>query len=85
MKHDDVILMKSEFDKIKQNIQKTDVEFWLARELQYVLGYERWENFSKIVLKASQACINSGENESDHFRGVTKMVQISEERFKSSY
>ena len=43
-----------------ENIKKTDengVEFWLARELMSLLGYEKWQNFEEVVGKAARACI----------------------------
>ena len=52
------------------------VQFWLARELAPLLGYQRWENFSSAVDRAKLACSNSGETISDHFRDVTKLVPV---------
>lgn len=52
------------------------VECWSARELQYILGYLRWENFDKVIERAKSACDNAGERISDHFRGFTKMVEL---------
>jgi DNA-damage-inducible protein D len=52
------------------------VEFWLARELQVVLGYDRWENFLKVIEKAVTACKNAGFEPGDHFLEATKMVQV---------
>lgn len=52
------------------------VEFWLARELAPLLGYQRWENFASAIDRARLACANSGETVSDHFRDVTKMVSV---------
>ena len=28
------------------------VEFWMARDLQYLLGYTKWDNFQGVILKA---------------------------------
>lgn len=53
-----------------------EVEFWLARDLQPLLGYARWENFVNVVEKAKLACRNSGRPIPDHFRDVTKMVDV---------
>jgi len=53
-----------------------DVEYWFARDFQNLLGYERWENFFKVIEKAKTACQNSKQVVADHFRDVTKMVTI---------
>ena len=55
---------------------ETGVEFWLARDLQHLLGYEKWDNFQSIVFKAKTACESSGNKVSDHFAGVGKMVHL---------
>jgi len=68
--------LQKQFDEICQEIPETEIEFWYARDLQKILGYERWENFINIIIKATEACKNSDIPESDHFRGVTKMVPI---------
>ena len=52
------------------------IECWSARELQNLLGYSKWENFSKVIDKAKEACHNAGEKISDHFPDVRKMVRI---------
>lgn len=54
----------------------SNIEFWFAREIQAPLGYSRWENFLTAIQKAMKACENTGFVVLDHFRGVTKMVQI---------
>lgn len=56
--------------------QKEGVEFWYARDLQILLGYDRWENFYKAVERAKTACELSKCRAEDHFRDVTKMVDI---------
>ena len=52
------------------------VECWSARELQMLLGYSKWENFSNVINKAKIACENVGHNVSDHFPDVRKMVTL---------
>lgn len=52
-------------------------EFWCARELMELLGYERWENFSKTILRAIDSCKTSKIAVSDHFREVTKMITLA--------
>jgi DNA-damage-inducible protein D len=58
--------------------QQTDtgVEFWLARDLQQLLGYAKWENFQTVIAKAKTACKVSGHAVANHFPDVRKMVQI---------
>ena len=52
------------------------LECWSARELQEVLGYSEWRNFTKVLEKAQEACVNAGEKLSDHFVGVNKMITL---------
>lgn len=58
--------------------QQTDggVEYWLARDLQHLLGYAEWRNFGTVVSKAKVACEVSGHPVSDHFVDVNKMVDL---------
>lgn len=55
------------------------VECWSARELQSLLGYNKWENFEKVIAKARDACKNVGETVENHFPDVRKMVSIGSE------
>jgi DNA-damage-inducible protein D len=52
------------------------VECWSARELQKLLGYTLWQNFEKVLAKSRIACENVGEEVSNHFIDVNKMVEI---------
>jgi DNA-damage-inducible protein D len=52
------------------------VEFWLARDLQELLGYGKWDNFLNVVSKAKTACETSGHKVLDHFADVRKMVDL---------
>jgi len=63
------------FEAIKQTDDPGN-EFWYARDLQKVLGYTKWENFSKTIDRAKLACKNSGFLVGNHFPDVRKMVEI---------
>ena len=52
------------------------VEFWFARDLQQLLAYAKWENFTKVITKAKIACEVSGNDITDHFPDIRKMVEI---------
>lgn len=56
--------------------QKTEqgVEYWLARDLQHLLGYAEWRNFMLVLNKAKTACEVSEQKVSYHFVDVNKMV-----------
>lgn len=55
---------------------ESGVEFWLARDLQHLLGYAEWRNFTTVVTKAKTACEISGHSVGDHFVDINKMVDI---------
>ena len=63
------------FESIK-HINEAGQEFWFARELQDILEYTEWRNFTNIIDKAKIACKNSGADTEDHFVDVNKMVEI---------
>jgi len=52
------------------------IEFWLARDLQHLLGYTKWDNFLNVVSKAKTACEVSGHEVSDHFADVGKTIAM---------
>ncbi len=72
--------LKSIFDEIARFIsgddKKEQVEIWFARELQEILGYARWENFIVALQRAVNSCKTQNINIDDHFREVTKMIDI---------
>jgi DNA-damage-inducible protein D len=69
------------FEDIKK-VDKNGIEYWEARELMPLLGYERWENFANAISRAVKACMGAGENVDDHFRDATKMVKIGSDSMK---
>lgn len=76
MKRELIVQLHADFEGLVQQHPDSGVVFWLARDLQEVLEYARWENFSKVIEKARSACQNAGYDVVDHFLGVTKMVGI---------
>ena len=58
------------------NQTENGVEFWLARDLQRLLGYEKWDNFKSVISKAKTACEVAGHKGFDHFAAVGKMVSL---------
>lgn len=76
MQSKDIQLMKDRFDALSQTIPEEGVEFWFARDLMEPLGYARWENFQTAIKRAIESCETTGYAAEDHFRGVTKMIEI---------
>ena len=71
-----VEMIRQQFDQIVHQHEEAQVEYWLARDLMPLLGYDRWENFDKAIARAEGSCAASGIAVSDHFREVTKMVAL---------
>ncbi len=74
MKPSVIAQLLSELEKLVQVEFESGVEFWLARDLQKVLGYLRWENFRKVIGDAMTSCETSGHKASDQFLEVTKLI-----------
>jgi len=66
---------KSPFDSIMQT-RSDGSEYWSARELHPMLGYDQWRRFEDAVHRAMMACQNSAHKASDHFVGAGKMVSL---------
>ena len=80
MDKNSILQYKNQFDSITHHIQSEDakekIEVWFARELQTILGYARWENFLVDIHRAVASCKSQQINVDDHFREVTKMIEI---------
>ena len=62
------------FDKIRQ-VDEDGNEYWLARELQPLLGYTQWRRFEETIERAKLACQNSGYTIDDHFADGGNLVK----------
>jgi DNA-damage-inducible protein D len=68
--------LQNQFDSLSHTIPDEGIEFWFARDLMEPLGYARWENFQTAIKRAIESCETTGYTPEDHFRGVTKMIEI---------
>ena len=75
MKQEIIQQLHKNFDDYAQKTEN-GLEFWCARDLQVLLGYDKWENFKKVIDKAKIACKNSGQIVEDHFPDVRKMIVV---------
>ena len=75
MKSEIIQTLTTTFEAHAQQLEN-GVEFWLARDIQHLLEYSKWENFVTVIAKAKTACEVSGHDIEHHFPDVRKMVDL---------
>lgn len=51
-------------------------EYWSARDIQPLLGYDQWRRFENAIRKAQASCEQSGNDCDHHFAGAGRMIEI---------
>ena len=74
MEKETIIRLNKTFEEYAY--EQDDVQYWLARELQELLGYTDWRNFLNAVDKAKESCKTISEAVLDHFVDVNKMIEL---------
>src|SRR6476646_4728658 len=77
MKRQLITKLHATLEKLVHKETATGTEFWLARDLQEVLGYVRWTNFEKVIQKAMVACERATNDVDDHFLPVDKIDELA--------
>lgn len=75
MKTEIIQSMTNNFESCAHNTDE-GIEFWLARDLQHLLEYSKWENFQNVIFKAKTACELSNQEIPNHFPDVRKTIEM---------
>jgi len=76
MKKETLIQLHTAFEGSVQTVEDDGAEYWLARDLQGLLGYSQWRSFAAVIEKAITSCINSMYEPGNHFARVRKLVDV---------
>jgi len=74
MEKDTIAKLNKSFEEYAY--QQDGIEYWLARELQELLGYAEWRNFAHIIDKAKESCYTTGEEVFYHFVDINKTIAM---------
>ncbi len=74
MKKELILQLRSSFEEAAY--EENGIEYWLARDLQELLGYSDWRNFLNAVNKAKDSCRNSQIDPDYHFVDVNKTIKL---------
>jgi DNA-damage-inducible protein D len=66
---------RSPFERIMR-VAEDGSQYWSSRDLATTLGYDSYRNFEKAVIRAKDACENSGHAVPDHFHNATEAVAL---------
>ncbi|WP_293797187.1 DNA damage-inducible protein D [uncultured Bosea sp.] len=75
MKTEVIVQLTETFEGHAQRTE-TGTDYWLARDIQHLLGYAEWRNFLNVLTKAKVACEVAGHTVDHHFVDVNKMVEL---------
>jgi DNA-damage-inducible protein D len=54
------------FEEIK-HISPDGSEYWSARDLQVLMGYQTWQRFEEALNRSLESCKKAGNSPYDHF------------------
>jgi DNA-damage-inducible protein D len=77
MKKEIIVRLTNSFEEAAHT--EEGIEYWMARDIQQLLEYNEWRNFSNVIEKAKIACQKSGRTVGDHFVDANKMVLVGSE------
>ena len=82
MEKEKITQLKKNFDDYVHQTED-GTEYWLARELQKLLGYVEWRKFEGAIKRAIEACRKSGFEASNHFVETAKTIKMPKNATKN--
>ena len=76
--------LHKDFESIKK-VDSNGYEFWEARELMPILGYQNWQDFHNALRRAQITCRSTGQTIEDQFRGAPKLIKIAKGTKKEAF
>lgn len=70
-----ITLGTASFENLKK-INEYGAEYWSARELQPLLGYDQWRRFEEAINRAQISCKQAENKAQYHFAGAGKMIDL---------
>lgn len=58
----------------KKRMAPNGEDYWMGRDIQDILGYDKWENFEGVIEKSKMACQTAGFRVTYHFLDTRKMI-----------
>lgn len=71
---DEILVNDITFEDIR-HVDNAGNEYWDARELMYLLGYSKWENFNQVINKAKLVCNICKNDVADNFVLTKKSIE----------
>lgn len=69
---DQLVISLEELKKTAPNAEN----YWMARDLQVILGYEKWDNFERVIEKGISACEGTEVDPRYHFLESRKLIEV---------
>ena len=66
--------LRLKLDSLKHTAT-SGTEFWMARDLVPILGYDAWRRFEEVIDMAQKACESAGAEPTQHFVKTDKKVR----------
>ncbi|MDP2013470.1 MAG: hypothetical protein Q8L05_04510, partial [Actinomycetota bacterium] len=56
-----------------KRVAASGIDYWFAREIHAIFGYDSWSKFTPVIERAKEAMIASGIEPSHHIAQTSKM------------